>query len=148
MESRRTPRPRTPAARLTKLIVLLDRHRRIVEHCSSLRAADQRLLWLFTDGRARTLREIAEALALEQSTVNRQVNAAISAGLLQRYRAPGRSAQLVELTTEGLERFENDVSLMLDTVGTALATLGDHDSEQLLVLMERFVESYGDTVTE
>jgi DNA-binding MarR family transcriptional regulator len=143
---RRTPRPRSSEGRMATLLARLERHRRIVEHRSSLRTADMRLVWLFTDGEPRTLREVADALGLEQSTVNRQVNAAISSGLLHRYRPDGQAANLVELTPEGMRRFEDDVSLMLGLIGSALGQLGEDDSEQLLSLLERFVESYGDTV--
>ncbi|MFD6137837.1 MarR family winged helix-turn-helix transcriptional regulator, partial [Isoptericola sp. NPDC060257] len=100
------PAELTDDRRVAGLLFRLDLHRRLAEHRSPLGTADGRLLWLLSDGRPRTLREIAEALRLEQSTVNRQVNGALAAGLLRRFTAPGRSARLLEPTEEGLARFE------------------------------------------
>ena len=41
-----------------------------------------RLLWLLVESGPQTLAEVTSALGLERSTVNRQVNAAVAAGLL------------------------------------------------------------------
>ena len=76
----------SPELRLAAALHHLDLSRRVVEQRADIGVADMRLLWLLSDDRARTLREIADDLTLEQSTVNRQVNAALAAGLLRRDR--------------------------------------------------------------
>lgn len=78
-----------PPTRLASLFHHLDRHRRALESTSTLGTAELRLLWLLSDGRPRTLREVPHELHLEQSTVNRQANAAVRAGHLQRTRVDG-----------------------------------------------------------
>ena len=77
-----------PALRVAAAVSALANARRSAESRSRLGKANNRLLWLFTDLRPRTLKQIAEDLALEQSTANRQVNAALSAGILRMYRDP------------------------------------------------------------
>lgn len=133
--------------RVASLLFRLDLHRRLAEHRSPLGTADGRLLWLLSDGRPRTLREIAEALRLEQSTVNRQVNGALAAGLLRRFTEPGRSARLIEPTPEGAATFERATDLALGAFADGLAALGDEAGE-FLDLLERFAGAYGDAVRE
>lgn len=107
-----------------------------------LGTAALRLLWLFADGRARTLKEIAAELSLEQSTVNRQVNAALDSGLLERMRRSGGNAYEFDRTAEGRRVFEEDTGRSLGAYATALEAMGDDDAERLLQLAERFVEHY------
>lgn len=128
------------------LLVELDRHRRIWEHQSRLGTADMRLLWLLTDREPQTLRGIADALGLEQSTVNRQVNAALSAGLVRRRSEPRRTARLVEPTDEGIAAFENDLSHTLGAYETALAELPAGETDRFLELLDQFVDAYGRAV--
>ncbi len=135
----------TPDRRVAGLLFRLDLHRRLAEQRSPLGTADGRLLWLLSDGRPRTLREISDALRLEQSTVNRQVNAALAAGLLHRSTAPGRSARLHEPTEEGRARFEEATSLALGAYADGLAALGD-DAASFLDQLERFAHAYGEAV--
>ncbi|MEN5073361.1 MarR family winged helix-turn-helix transcriptional regulator [Isoptericola cucumis] len=130
---------------LASLLYRLDLHRRLAEQRSPLGTADGRLLWLMSDRRPRTLREISGALGLEQSTVNRQVNAAIDAGLLRRFAEAGRPARLIEPTAAGIEAFENATALALGAYDDALATLGD-ESGAFLELLDRFVGAYGEAV--
>ncbi|MFE5335087.1 MarR family winged helix-turn-helix transcriptional regulator [Isoptericola sp. NPDC056573] len=133
--------------RVASLLARLDVYRRLAEHRSAIGVADGRLLWLLSDGRPRTLREIAEALRLEQSTVNRQVNGALAAGLLRRFTEAGRSARLVEPTEEGRARFEEATSQALGAYADGLAALGD-DVDTFLELFARFADAYGDAVRE
>ncbi|HET7304409.1 MAG TPA: MarR family winged helix-turn-helix transcriptional regulator [Segeticoccus sp.] len=127
--------------RLAALLLQLDRQRHAVAGSATLAAAELRLLWLFSDGRPRTLREIADALRLEQSTVNRQVNGAIQAGHLHRFTEKGRTARLVAPTPAGRERFATDTALVLRLYDEALADLGD-EGRPFLDLLDRFVEAY------
>ncbi|GAA4722649.1 hypothetical protein GCM10023216_09920 [Isoptericola chiayiensis] len=151
--TRATPSSTSPAhvssaeRHVASLLSRLDVHRRHVEHHGRLGVADARLLWLLSDGTPRTLREIAEALRLEQSTVNRQVNGALEAGLLRRFSEEGRSARLVEATEAGLARFESATTTALGAFGDALGALGD-DAGTFLDLLDGFVDAYGRAVAE
>ncbi|MGW8564898.1 MarR family winged helix-turn-helix transcriptional regulator [Isoptericola sp. NPDC055881] len=138
-------RPLGDDRRAAGLLVQLEVHRRMAEHRSSLGVADGRLLWLLSDGRPRTLREIGDALRLEQSTVNRQVNGALAAGLLRRIAEPGRSARLVEPTDEGLTAYESATATALGEFEAGLAALGA-EAGTFLDLLDRFVDAYGDAV--
>lgn len=133
---------REPRRDVARLLSLLDRHRRLHRQQRALGDADLRILWLFADGRARTLREIADALHLEQSTVNRQVNAAVTEGLLERSREHGGQAYLFQRTAKGYRLFEADVAASLDGYDEALTALGAADAAAFVDLLDRFTESY------
>ncbi|GAA1723825.1 hypothetical protein GCM10009809_19540 [Isoptericola hypogeus] len=137
--------PVTPDRRLASLLYRLDLHRRLAEHRSPLGTADGRLLWLLADRGPSTLREISDALGLEQSTVNRQVNAALDAGLLRRFTEPGRSARVIEPTEQGTAAFEDATTTALDAYGDGLRVLGD-DTAEFLEQLGRFVDAYGEAV--
>ncbi|GGR57855.1 DNA-binding MarR family transcriptional regulator [Nocardioides luteus] len=137
----------SPDRRVASLVGRLEVHRRLAEDRSALNHADGRLLWFLSDGRPRTLREIAEGLNLEQSTVNRQVNAALAAGHLRRFSEPGRSARLIEPTEVGLAIYESASARALGAYADGLAALGG-ESEKFLELLERFVGAYGEAVRE
>jgi DNA-binding MarR family transcriptional regulator len=145
-----SPQPDTPLARdrrVAAALTRLDVHRRYAEHHSPLGVADGRLLWLLSDGRPRTLREIGDALRLEQSTVNRQVNAALHAGLVRRIAEPGRSARLLEPTPAGLEAFEAATAKALGAYAVGLGALGP-DTDAFLDLLDRFVAAYGEALRD
>ena len=128
--------PDDPARVLAGMFAELDRHRRALAQRASLGTADMRLLWLFTDGRTRTLRQIAEQLNLEQSTVNRQVNAAIKAGLLTREREHAASAYRFDASAKGAREFERNLHASLDAYRTALDALGGRQQEFLALLRD------------
>ena len=127
--------------RLAGLLASLDSARRILEHDAALGTADMRLLWLFTDGEPRTLRRIAEELGLEQSTINRQVNAAVNAGLLVKSRTAGQGSYFFTRSPEGADEFESTLSATLDAYDSILELL-EPDRDRFLTLMTRFVNSY------
>jgi DNA-binding MarR family transcriptional regulator len=131
---------------LASLIARLEVHRRLAEHRSPLGVAEGRLLWLLSDRRPRTLREIADALGLEQSTVNRQVNGALAAGLVRRFAEPGRAGRLVEPTDVGLESFERATTYVLGAYEESLAALGEAEARQFLAQLDTFVDAYGEAV--
>ncbi len=133
--------------RLASLVGRLEVHRRLAEDRSALSHADGRLLWFLSDGRPRTLREIADGLNLEQSTVNRQVNAALSAGRLRRFAEPTQAARLIEPTEEGLALYEAASARALGAYADGLAALDD-ESDRFLELLETFVAAYGEAVRE
>ncbi len=139
--------PLPPDRHVAWMLHRLDLARRTSEQRADLGAADQRLMWLFQDRRPRTLREIAEELGLEQSTVNRQVNAALKEGLLRRFRATGQTARLVAATDQGLARFDADLDLLLGAYSHALAALDEEERRWFLSRLARFVAGYEETVS-
>lgn len=136
------PLPDTAAWRLASALARLDRAQHAAEAGAELGTADGRLMWLFSDLVPRTLRQISDDLGLEQSTVNRQVNAALAAGLLRRFREEGRSAQLVDATDEGLERFARDLEQHLGRLEDALEVLPEDRRHDFPTLLLTFVEAY------
>ncbi|ATG53098.1 MarR family transcriptional regulator [Brachybacterium vulturis] len=133
---------REPRREVARLLSLLDRHRRLHRQERNLGDADLRILWLFADGSTRTLREIADALHLEQSTVNRQVNAAVTEGLLERTRGHGGQAYRFQRTATGYRLFEADVAASLAGYDEALAALGAADAATFVDLLGHFTEAY------
>lgn len=131
--------------RVADLIVRLDAARRAHGHQMDLGTADLRILWMFSDNRARTLKEIAEELRLEQSTVNRQINAALNAGLLRRDRRVGSTAHEFSASAEGEQAFEADVAKFMAAYHSGLEALGP-DVEDFLAGFSRFVQAYGRAV--
>lgn len=129
---------------MASLLYRLETLRRVAEQQGELRAADGRLLWLLSDGRARTLREIADDLNLEQSTVNRQVNATVKAGLLSRSHETGRTAWVFTGTPEGLAAFERSLRQHLGLYDRALAAIPQAHRRDFLDHFAQFVDAYGD----
>lgn len=125
--------------RLASALTRLDKERRTQEGAQRLGTADLRLLWLLADERSRTLREIADDLGLEQSTVNRQVNAALGAGLLERTRRPEGSAYEFIRTAHGKQTFDEVSSVSMGAYAAALHELGEADAEHLVTLLQRFL---------
>lgn len=135
------------ARRLGALLTSLDSARRILDHRANLGAADMRLLWLFHDGVSRTLREIAEELGLEQSTVNRQVNTAVNEGLLNKSRAQANAPYRFMSSTTGVRAFEKTLQVTLEVHRQALESLGS-ERETFLALLDEYVQAYHHAVTE
>ena len=140
------PTPQTPSWRLAAALARLDRAQRAAEAGASLGVADARLMWLFSDREPRTLRQVSEALGLEQSTVNRQVNAALASGLLRRSRDPGQPAHLVDATEEGLERFSRDLEQHLGRLDDALSALPEQHREAFPELLLTFVDALAEAI--
>lgn len=133
------------ARRLAGLIARFDSARRMLDQQTTLGTADMRLMWLFTDRRSRTLRQIAEQLGLEQSTVNRQVNAAVKAGLLVRTRDAGAGSYHFAASPAGVREFDRNLATILATYRRALDALGE-GRETFLALMADYVHAYRDAV--
>jgi DNA-binding MarR family transcriptional regulator len=134
--------------RISSVFTRLERSRRLHEATMALGVADLRILWLFTDGRPRTLREVAAEIGLEQSTVNRQVNNAVSEGLLERSPEKQGAAFTFRSTPAGREAFDHDAAISLGAFEAAFATMGRERSAQLLELMEEFLAAYQGAVEE
>jgi DNA-binding MarR family transcriptional regulator len=91
---------------------------------SQLDTSAFRLLWLLSEGPSRTQREIAEELQLDQSTVTRQVSAAISHGLVERYAEPGTTGRLLRPTEAGRAAYLRDAELRAEVYQAVLDELG------------------------
>ncbi len=130
-----------PARRLAGMFAEFDRHSRALAQRATLGTADMRMLWLLADGEARTLRQIAHDLNLEQSTVNRQVNGAVASGIIGRAREGMSGPYLFTATAQGRREFERNLNASQAAYRQALASLGD-DAPRFLELMRQFVDTY------
>jgi len=97
-----------------------------------------KLLWVLSDDRPRTLREIAEELDLELSTINRQVNAAVRAGLLERFSVPDGPSRPVRATAEGRRHYQHDSAVHADLLRSVLAEMGAEPARDLIRGMRLF----------
>lgn len=132
-----------PERRLASSLARLEVHRRVVDQQAPLGSADGRLLWLLGERGACTLREIADELGREQSTVNRQVNAAIDAGLVARVRDPDRAARLIEPAEAGSVALTAARRYSQELYRAGVAGMSAAEHETFLDLLERFVTDYG-----
>jgi DNA-binding MarR family transcriptional regulator len=82
-----------------------------------------RILWLLSE-QPRTLRAVADELQLEQSTVSRQVNAAIRRGLVRRCENDAAGGWLHVPTEQGRVAYEHDLGLRIEVYSRVLDNLG------------------------
>lgn len=136
-----------PERRVAGALNRLDGYRRLHGQQLPLGTAVFRILWLLSDDRSRTMRELEHELSLEQSTVNRQVNASIADGLLEKARRPGRAAYEFSRTEKGRAEFERGVAVWLGPFEAALDAMGPADAAAFLDLFDRFVGAYRDAVS-
>ncbi|MGA8848173.1 MAG: MarR family winged helix-turn-helix transcriptional regulator [Nocardioides sp.] len=101
-----------------------------------------RLLWLLSDGVPRTLRQLAEGLDLEQSTVNRQVNAALAAGYLERFAEQGSRGKLLRPSPRGEQAYGHDGLIRAELISRALADLGAGRAERLIEDLRLFNDAW------
>lgn len=118
--------------------------RRGVEGGQLLRVAEGRMLWLLRDGQPRTLRQLAEELDLEQSTVNRQVHAALDSGIIVRSRPQDSAPYVVTMSDEGEVRFRTDMARLTHVYEHALAVIPEPEQERFLEHLGAFVEGLDD----
>lgn len=133
-----------PEHEVARQFLKMERHHHAMRASGSLHAADVRLLWMLTSSGPMTLKELSDGLRLEQSTVNRQVNAAIRNGLLHRF-DDGRAAKVVAPTERGREIFRRDSAISSRVYRGALASLGD-DAETFVELLGRFTAGAESTI--
>lgn len=89
-----------------------------------------------------TLKQLAEAFRLDQSTVNRQINALRRDALVERMSDPdGGVAQLLRPTRKGLDLLARDRDVAREQVGQVLADWKPADIERLATLLRRFNNS-------
>ncbi len=134
-----------PLADVTALggeLLRLQRRRTSVYEGVILENSAFRLLWVLADGTERTLRQLSEALDLEQSTVNRQVNAALAAGYLERYAVDGSASKVVRPSTAGTQAFEHDGRIRAQLISRALADLGEVRAARLIEDLRDFNDAW------
>ena len=136
-----------PARRAADLFARMARFQQHHRQGMELGLADLRILWLLSDGAPRTLREISADLHLEQSTVNRQVNTAAAAGLVERDEQGGGPYRF-RPSDEGRRAFEQSVASSQGTYRGALEHLGTADAERFLDLLDAFTGAYGEIVQD
>lgn len=127
-------------------LVRVNRRKNLVPPGARLEVSAFRLLWVLSDGEPRTLRELSVALDLEQSTVNRQVHAALAAGLVERFVAPGRAGKLVRPTSAGTEAYKHDGLLRARRLSAALDRLGTERVHRLTADLQSFNDAYDEVV--
>lgn len=121
--------------------------RRAVENGLRLGVAEGRLLWLLRDGTPRTLRQVAEELDLEQSTVNRQVHAALDSGVIRRFRQEDQPAYLLAVTEEGRDRFSADRARQVEIHTQALTAVPGAEQDAFLAHLAVYVDALGHAAT-
>ncbi len=137
-----------PAWTAVRISAFWERARRGVEAGLELKVADGRLLWLLRDGQARTLRQVADELGLEQSTVNRQVHAALESGVIHRFREEGNNAWLLAITDEGRRRFRTDLDRQLEVHQRALDAVPEDQQADFLAHLRAYVDAIGEAAAE
>lgn len=123
-------------------LLRLQRRRTTVHAGVVLDNSAFRLLWVLSDGEPRTLRQLAEALDLEQSTVNRQVNAALCAGYLERFSVPGSPSKLVRPSVAGERAYDHDGRIRAVLISRALTDLGGPRARRLIADLQAFNDAW------
>ena len=84
------------------------------------------------------LKQLAEAFRLDPSTVNRQVNALLRAGLLEKVRDPGGAvARVLRPTAGGLDLLHRDRAILQEQVGRVLTDWDPGEIDELRRLLEK-----------
>lgn len=123
-------------------LIRLNRRRMTTYVDARLDNSAFKILWLLVETGPMTLKEIAEQLQLEQSTINRQVNAAIDRGLAERVLTPGQSARLVQATAAGEDDYRHDGELRAAVMREALAELGAERAADVIADLKRLNDAF------
>lgn len=126
----------------------LQQRRATVHPGARLENSAWRILRLLDDGEPRTLRVLATELELEQSTVNRQVNAAISAGMLERFEVTGRRSLLIRPTALGREAFDHDARIRAEPIQAAIDALGPEATAVLVEGLQALNDAWDRAISE
>lgn len=131
-------------AGLERELMLIGRHHLSPVHTRSPGALDRSayvVLSRLEADRPLTAREISEALALEISTVTRQVGAMLRAGLVERIPDPdGGLARKLRPTRAGLRRLAADREAYRAGLGKVVQEWTEDDRCRLEVLLRRLNE--------
>lgn len=133
---------------LAEEFLRMARRRSHVDPDSILEVSAFSLLWILSDGRPRTLRQLTDAMQLEQSTVNRQVNAAIKHGYLERFDVAGSISKQVRPTRAGLDAFEHDGLLRARRLERVLSDMGPGSPAALFRQLHAFNNAYDRTLAD
>lgn len=127
---------------LAQELLRMSRRRSLVHPGVGLERSAFAILWILSDGRPRTLRELTADLQLEQSTVNRQVNAAIKHGYVERFEVEGSLSKLIRPTEAGREAFRRDGLLRAERLEQVFADLAPGSPQALLHELRAFNDAY------
>jgi DNA-binding MarR family transcriptional regulator len=116
---------------LSDELIRLSRRRDTANPSMMLDGSAFKILWYVVEHGPHTLRALAHHLQLEQSTISRQVNAAIGRGLAERFTEPGSVAMLIRATHEGETAYRHDAKLRSDGLRAILDTLGERRAAHL-----------------
>ncbi len=88
------------------------------------------------------MKEISEELGLEQSTVNRQANAALKAGYLERAEQAGGGARTLTPTDEGYDLFAGDMRFVMAVLEEGLSAVPVAEAKRFMDNLVTFSEAY------
>lgn len=136
--------------RLGHQLLRLQRRRTTVPPGTRLEVSAFRILWVLAHEGPATLRSLAEQLDLEQSTVNRQVHAALDAGWLEVCPPPAaaetsrraRPARHFRPTRAGRAAYEHDGRLRAERYLAALDRLGTERATRLVEDLTAFNDAW------
>lgn len=90
------------------------------------------------------MRQVAEALHLEQSTVNRQANAAVRRGLVERIDHTGHGARALQATGDGRDMFETELARIMAIFAAGLDALPEDARDDFVRNLGIFAVAYTD----
>jgi len=135
--------PETPDLQgLGDQLLRLQRRRTSTYAGTELDNSAFRILWLLDDGQPRTQRQLADELDLDQSTVNRQLNAALAAGYVERITVEGSASKPVRPTPEGARAFAHDGVIRAELIAAALEELGGQRARRLIEDLRDFNDAW------
>lgn len=129
---------------LSNELVRLGRRRETSSPETTLDASAYKILWLVVEHGPRTLRELAQDLKLDQSTINRQVHAVIGHGYAERYADPESPGMLVRATPAGEAAYRSDSQVRTEGLRGIVNTLG----EQVTADLADGLASFNDAIDE
>ena len=109
----------------------LRRHRWELDPRLTLSVSAYRILWALETHGPTTLRDLTDVLGLERSTVNRQVNAALTDGWLVRSSSERGGAHVLDASDAGREAFAHDRGVMADKFTAVVDALGPEVARRL-----------------
>lgn len=119
-------------------VMRLTRRRATSYPGSLLEDSAFRILLVLVEEGPRSLRELADELQLEQSTISRQVGSAVGHGLVERY---GDAPRLVRATDPGREAYLHDGRLRGAVWSRAIAELGEERGADLVAALRELNEA-------
>ena len=145
-----SPQQLEAVADLGHQLLRLQRRRAATPPGTTLEVSAFRILWVMDHAGPCTLRELADQLDLEQSTVNRQVHAALDAGWLEERPGPSEGAGPASRsrarhfgpTRAGRAAYEHDGRLRAGRYLAALEALGPDRSARLLADLTAFNDAW------